>query len=257
MTLLIAADVQDHLIVAGDHCAVMSRVSTQGPPEVTLDNYRKVYPWKYGAIAASGDVFLMVHFCRLFLHHEGLGHPLDLLQIAKEAKMACVRNGARSDASAGSIFLTLPGAEGFSLYHVCVTTDMIDFEIIEAIGTRFSMREERAPDESVCQAFTSRLRPAIFFGDSAAFSHYHIDLLKTFFARQNAVDEMVTSSFDVCLLEKRTGVHTFWHISEPPKQLAAVDLGEASGSLCLRGKHTEFTRPLVSGRPCVAGRRGG
>ena len=243
MTLLIAADVQDHLILAGDHCAVMSRVSTQGPPEVTLDNYRKVYPWKYGAIAASGDVFLMVHFCRLFLHHESTGQSLDLLQIAREAKVACFRNGARPGDSSGNIFLTLPGAEGFGLYCVCVTADTIDFEIIEPISVRFSMREERVPEESACQAFTGRLRPAFFFQDSGAFHHHHLDLLEAFFARQSAVDEMVTSSFDVCVLEKRSGVHTFWHVSEPPKQLAAVDL-RAGGRRVNRGDSAACLTPF-------------
>lgn len=226
MTLIIAADVQDHLILAGDHCAVISRVSMPGTPEIALDNHRKVYPWKYGAIAASGDVFLMVYFYRLLLHHESKGQPIDLLQVAREAKMTRSRSGAPPGDSTGNIFFTLPVSDGFALYHLSVTADMIDFEIIEPITTHFSMREERAPSEATCQAFTSRMRPAFFFQDVGAFHHHHLGLLKAFFARQSAVDEMVTSSFDVCVLEKRTGKHTFWHMSETAKQLAAVDLGE-------------------------------
>ncbi len=82
MTLIIAADVQDHLIIAGDHCAVFSRVSNEGRSDVVLRNYQKVNPWKYGAIAASGDVVLMMNLWRSFMLQEGLGGPINLAQVA-------------------------------------------------------------------------------------------------------------------------------------------------------------------------------
>ena len=85
MTLIIAADVQDHLILAGDHCAVLSRGSN-ATEHVIIRNYQKIYSWKYGAIAGSGDVVLMVVFLRLFLLHERQNARVDVLQIASEAK---------------------------------------------------------------------------------------------------------------------------------------------------------------------------
>jgi len=84
MTLIIAADVQDHLILAGDHCAVLSRGSN-ATEQVIIRNYQKIYSWKHGAIAGSGDVLLMVVFLRLFLLHERQNARVDVLQIASEA----------------------------------------------------------------------------------------------------------------------------------------------------------------------------
>jgi hypothetical protein len=78
MTLIIAADVQDHLILAGDHCAVLSRGSN-ATEQVIIHNYQKVHSWKYGAIAGSGDVVLMAVFLRLFLLHERQGVRMDVL----------------------------------------------------------------------------------------------------------------------------------------------------------------------------------
>src|SRR5699024_7080412 len=83
-------------------------------------------------------------------------------------------------------------------------------EIIAPIGVRFSMREERAPDEVACQSLSSKLRPSFFFGDTEACYRRHLDLLSGFFARQSAVDDLVTSSFDALMLDKRSGVVRFW-----------------------------------------------
>ncbi|WP_407352145.1 hypothetical protein [Luteimonas sp. R10] len=228
MTLIIASDAQDHLILAGDHCAVLSRVSNQGAPDVVLRNYRKVYPWKYGAIAASGDVFLMACFHQLVLHYERRGQPINLLQVAREAKAARSRSGVPPCQSTGNIFFTLPDSEGFALYCLSVRTASIECEIIEPVSTRFSMREG-TPDKSACHAFNNRLRPSFFFPGVDAFHRHHLELLGRFFADQSDVDELVTASFDVYMLEKRTGLGAFWPASGTRKQLAAIDLQAGGG----------------------------
>lgn len=224
MTLIIAADVQDHLILAGDHCAVMSRVSNSDLPDLVIDNYRKVYPWKYGAITASGDVALMILFCRLFAHHESSGCPIDLLQVAREVKQMRTRAGVPRHVSTGNIFFTLPGREGLSLYGLFVREDTVDYEIIEPISTRFSMREA-TPDPSSCNAFNRSLRPSFFFQSTDAFHGHHLDLLGAFYAGQSAVDGLVTSNFDVIMLEKRTGTGAFWLGRGGPKPLVTIDIG--------------------------------
>ena len=234
MTLIIAADVQDHLILAGDHCAVLSRVSNAGEPDVVLRNYQKVYPWKYGTVAASGDVFLMAHFCRAFLWHESLGQPIDLLQVAREAKAARTRSGTPPSRSTGNIFFTLPGNEGFELQGAFFGESTVEFEVLKPISSRFSMREERAPDETVCQAFSSKLRPSFFFDGIDAFHRHHLDLLSKFFAGQSASDDLVTSSFDVFMLDKRTGVGRFWKTPAAVKDLVSLRLDDgidADGSV--------------------------
>lgn len=223
MTLIIAADAQDHLILAGDHCAVMSRVSNQGAPDLVLDNYRKVYPWKYGAMAASGDVFLMVYFCRLFLYRTGKSDPIDPVQIARAAKQTRSGSGTSLGRSTGNIFFTLPGREGFDLHCVFIGADRIDYEIIKPIGTRFSVGKKML-DDPAYDEFGSRLRPSFFFNDVDGFHRHHLDLLAGFFAEQSAVDELVTASFDVCMLDKRTGEGKFWSVSGTPKQLAFTEL---------------------------------
>lgn len=223
MTLIVAADAQDHLILAGDHCAVMSGVSNPEQAPLVLDNYRKLYPWKYGAIAASGDVFLMVQFHRLFLLHEGDGGPIDLLQVAKQARQARSRNGVPAAGSVGNLFFTLPGCDGFELHAVFFTSDRIAHERIDPLSTQFSLRE-REGVEAVCEAFNSRLRPSFFFDGVEAFHLHHLDLLERFFAREAAVDDRVTSSFDLCMLEKQTGLCTFWHRSQDTKEFVFVHL---------------------------------
>ncbi|MDH5822484.1 hypothetical protein QFW77_05700 [Luteimonas sp. RD2P54] len=228
MTLIVAADAQDHLILAGDHCAVLSRVSNQGPPDLVLRNYRKVYPWKYGAIAVSGDVFLAACFQRLFAHQERMGQPIDLLQVARDAKAVRARSGAPPSESTGNLFFTLPGCDGFALHCVFIRADSIECEIIEPIGSRFSMREG-TPDEAACHAFNKRLRPSFFFPVIDAFHRHHLELLGRFFAGQSAVDEFVTASFDVYMLEKRTGLGAFWHVSESQERLATIELQVADG----------------------------
>ena len=248
MTLIIAADAQDHLILAGDHCAVLSRVSNQGAPDLVLDNYRKVYPWKYGAIAASGDVFLMAYFCRLFLYHAGKGGPISPVQIARAAKQTRSGSGTPLDRSTGNIFFTLPGREGFDLHCVFIGADRVDHEVIKPISTRFSVGKKML-DEPAYDEFGSRLRPSFFFNDIDGFHRHHLDLLTGFFAEQSTADELVTASFDVCMLDKRTGVGKFWSVSETPKQLAFIELPadeSSAGREVRRIEKADGERPSVS-----------
>lgn len=241
MTLIIAADAQDHLILAGDHCAVLSRVSNKGENEAVLRNYQKVYPWKYGAVAASGDVFLMAHFCRLFLHHESRGQPIDLLQVAREVKAMRSRSVTPPHQSTGNIFFTLPGRDGFELHCASFRASTVEFEVIAPIGTRFSMREERIPDEGACHAFNSKLRPSFLFDGIDAFHRHHLDSLSGFFAGQSAVDDFVTPSFDAFMLEKRSGVCRFWRTPDSEKKLISLRIDEDVPSECFAADSIQMT----------------
>lgn len=221
MTLIVAANVQDHLILAGDHCAAFAEVSNHGPPDLVIDNFRKVYPWKYGASAASGDVLLMSCYFRRFLVHESSGDTVNLLQVAKEAKQLRRVDPAQST---GNIFFTLPGSDAFDLHCVGVHSDRVRYELIKPVTAHFSLREECACDQATCDAFSRSLRPSVFFPSIDAFQQHHIGLLKDFYRSHSAMDGMVTASFDVCLLDRRTGIGTFWHVAEPPKHLACVEI---------------------------------
>lgn len=225
MTLIIAADTQDHLILAGDHCAVLTRQSNKSAPEYTFTNYRKVYPWKYGAFTASGDVFLKIIFLRLFLKCVKDGGPIDLAQVAKTAKQMRTNSGVPPDVSTGNIFFTVPGREGLQLHCVSVTTGRILCEIIKPFTTQFSSADKLL-EQAEYDAFNKQLRPAFFFDDIQAFHRHHLDLLTAFFASYSAGDARVTASFDVCMLDKKTGAGMFWHVAEPPKQLAYIHLSE-------------------------------
>lgn len=223
MTLIIAADAQDHLILAGDHCAVLSQLSNTGAPHVALDNYRKVYAWKYGAIAASGDVFLMVSFCRILLHLVEGREPIDLLRIGREAKAARTSVGIPPSRAVGNVFFTLPGSDGFVLHMLQIAESSIEHEIIEPISTRFSTRA-CSLDEAACHAFTSRLRPSFFYPDIGVFHHQRLALLGECFAAQSAFDDLVTASFDAIILDKATGAGTFWQMPEATRRFASVVL---------------------------------
>ncbi|WP_313245749.1 hypothetical protein [Stenotrophomonas rhizophila] len=245
MTLIIAADVQDHLILAGDHCAVLSRGSN-ATEHVIIRNYQKIYSWKYGAIAGSGDVVLMVVFLRLFLLHERQNARVDVLQIASEAKAARIHAGSPPGECVGNIFFTLPASDGFQMHGVYTGEHRIRLETVDPISTCFSMQEQRSPDRTACNAFNGRLRPALFFSDTRAFDTHHLDLLRRFFECQSAMDDRVTCSFDVMFLDKRTGIGRFW--TAPDGMGLRVSLG---GELESAG---EGPAPNEKGRnPCCSG----
>lgn len=217
MTLIVAADAQDHLILAGDHCAVLSNVSTGETPGQQLRNYRKVYPWKYGAIGASGDVFLLAYWWRLFMQQDSSGGAVDLLQAATDAKQARTRDGVPPNRATANIFCTLPGEDGFALHAVYVGAGKVRCEVIEPISSVFSMREGGiGEDES--EAFVSRLRPSFFFEDPADCERCNINLLARLFAEQSTRDSHVTASFDLAMLCKESGAIGFWRIGEPAQQ---------------------------------------
>lgn len=220
----------------------MSRVSNHGAPDVVLDNYRKVYRWKYGAIASSGNVFLMVYFCRLFLRHESMGQPIDLLQVANEAKTLRSKSGIPPSESTGNLFFTLPGRDAFHLYGLFIGSDAIDYEIFAPVSTRFSMRETTS-DQLACHAFNRRLRPSFFFVSIDDFYHYHLKRLTAIFASHSAIDGLVTASFDVCMLNKETGTSAFWQMSETTRRLAVVEL-EPDGSDMDSGLTTQAVAPM-------------
>ncbi|WP_448134076.1 hypothetical protein [Stenotrophomonas rhizophila] len=239
MTLIIAADVQDHLILAGDHCAVLSRGSN-ATEHVIIRNYQKIYCWKYGAIAGSGDVVLMVVFLRLFLLHERQNARVDVLQIASEAKAARIRAGSPPGECVGNIFFTLPASDGFQMHGVYIGEHRIRLETVDPISTCFSMQEQRSPDRTACNAFNGRLRPALFFSDTRAFDTHHLDLLRRFFECQSAMDDRVTGSFDVMFLDKRTGIGRFW--TAPDGMGLRVSLGgelESAGEGLVQRKRPE------------------
>ncbi|KRG64154.1 hypothetical protein ABB27_16820 [Stenotrophomonas terrae] len=153
------------------------------------------------------------------------GGPIDLAQVAKTAKQMRTNSGVPPDVSTGNIFFTAPGREGLQLHCVSVTTGRILCEIIKPFTTQFSSADKLL-EQAEYDAFNKQLRPAFFFDDIQAFHRHHLDLLTAFFASYSAGDARVTASFDVCMLDKKTGAGMFWHVAEPPKQLAYIHLSE-------------------------------
>lgn len=222
MTLIVAAHVQDHLILAGDHCAVLSAASNDGPPDLVLDRYRKVYPWEYGAMAGAGSVFLLASFCRAFWRRARAGRCIDLAAIGAEAQAAQGRHAT------GNVFLTLPTDDGFGLFCVRVGAHRAESETIAPISAQFSLREGSA-DPAACEAFVRRLRPACLFADRDAFHRHHLDLLRGCFAQYSSVDDRITATFDVAIIEQRSGLTTFWHVADPPRALIELRLPHRHG----------------------------
>lgn len=218
MTLIVAADAQDHLILAGDHCAVLSRMSTGEPTERIVRNYRKVYPWKYGAIAASGDVILLAYWWRMFMKKDIRGSTVDLLHLAADAKRARNLDGIPPEKSTANIFCTLPGENGFALHTVYIGTKRVSCDVIKPISSVFSMREGGL-DETASEKFVNSLRPSFFFTDPRHCERYNTDLLRDLFTEQAAQDSLVTASFDMILLQKESGRMGFWKVAQPAKQL--------------------------------------
>lgn len=210
MTLIVAADVQDHLILAGDHCAVLSRLSNDGPPQRILFNFRKLQAWKYGAIAASGHVPLTAHFIHLVTLYDAKRSVISLQEIARQAKASCTQQGASAEHSTGNIFLTLLGQEGFQLHMLCVEKSQITLDTIEPIGSVFSLSEDAAMAPAAYKALNGRLRPSFFFKTMQEFHHYHLECLRQIYAQQSAHDPFVTSSFDLAIFNKQTGEGWFW-----------------------------------------------
>lgn len=185
----------------------------------------------------------MVCFHRLFLDCEARGEPIDLLQIARQAKGMRSRNGTPLSGSTGNLFFTLPGREGFVLHALYIGEEKIEHEIVEPLGTQFSL-PGKPVDDSACHVLSTRLRPSFFFRDADAFHRCHLDLLSEFFAGQSAADELVTSTFNLCMLEKQTGMSLFWQMPEPTKQLLRIDLRD-EGQIQIPSPRVQHTSSIA------------
>ncbi len=203
MTLVVAADVQDYILLAADHYAELADCRDPSS-RIVLDNYRKIYLWKYGALTASGDVLLVSSFFQLFAQQEAKGGGIDLLRIGKLCKASRCAGGAPAEDATANLFFTLPGGDGFELHALSIGDAVIRHEVIAPVGAQFSMLEGAIP-AAQCHEFNRQLCPGFMFASQKDFYRYCGEILCAFYRVSAQACPVVTESFDVYLLKKHTG----------------------------------------------------
>lgn len=63
MTLIVAINLNNYIILTGDHRLTIDfKPFAKLPSKIIVDGYKKLKYWKHGAIVVSGNVVLMNYF---------------------------------------------------------------------------------------------------------------------------------------------------------------------------------------------------
>lgn len=204
MTLTVAINLDDYILITGDHRLTIECEPFTGLPARTIiDDYKKVRYWEYGAITVSGDVLLMYYF------HQALDlyakqNLWDFLEIAQIARAMYVNQGKPSNTATGTAFFSIYTVEKVELINLSITETHIEYETVPPMHAYFSMFAGTA-DDPIYQMFVNSLKKLDKFINNKDFLNYHIELLKHFYTRQQSFDESITSSFDLLIQNTKTG----------------------------------------------------
>jgi hypothetical protein len=204
MTLTVAINLKDYIIVTADHRLTIECEPFTGlPARTVVDNYKKIKYWKYGAITVSGDVLLMYYFHEV-LELYAKQNNLDFLQIAQVARAMYLKDGKHREHATGTAFFSIFTLEKVDIIHLSIKENYIEYEIIKPMYAHFSLFEG-TPDDPIYQLFVNSLRKIDNFLYFKDFYNYHIELLKFFYTRQKRIDDSITSSFDIFIQNTKTG----------------------------------------------------
>lgn len=204
MTLAIAINLNDYIILTGDHrLTIECEPFTGSPVKTVLDNYKKIRYWKYGAITVSGDVLLMYYFHEV-LELYAKQNNWDFLQVAEVARAMYLKDGKSKEHATGTAFFSIFTLEKVDIIHLSIKENYTEYEVIKPMHAHFSLFEG-APYDPIYQLFVNSLRKIDNFLNIKDFYNYHMELLKIFYARQKRIDNSITSSFDLFIQNTKTG----------------------------------------------------
>lgn len=212
MTLTVAINLKDYIIITGDHrLTIECEPFTELPARTIVDDYKKIKYWKYGAITVSGNVLLMYYFHEV-LELYAKQNNWDFLQIAQIARTMYLKDRKTKDPVAGTAFFSIFTLEKVDIIHLSIKEDYIEYEVVKPMYAHFSLFEG-TPDDPIYQLFVNSLKKIDNFLNIKDFYNYHMELLKFFYTRQKRFDDSITSSFDLFIQNTKTG-HGFMQTIE-------------------------------------------
>lgn len=204
MTLTVAINLNDYIILTGDHrLTIECELFTGLPARTVVDDYKKIKYWEYGAITVSGDVLLMYYFHEV-LELYAKQNNWDFLHVAQVARVMYLNDRKPAQHATGTAFFSIFTLGEVEIIHLSIKKDCIEYEVINPMYTHFSLFEG-TPDDPIYQLFVNSLRKIDSFLNFEDFYNYHTELLKFFYTRQKRIDDSITSSFDLFIQDKKTG----------------------------------------------------
>ncbi|MGF2637281.1 hypothetical protein ACQUFW_13290 [Acinetobacter johnsonii] len=204
MTLTVAINIDDYIILTGDHRLTIECEPFTGlPTRTVVDDYKKIKYWKYGAITVSGDVLLMYYFHEV-LEFYAKQNNWDFLQVAQVARAMYLNDDKPEQHATGTAFFSLFTLGKVEIIHLSIKKNYIEYETIKPMHAHFSLFEG-TPDDPIYQLFVNSLRKIDSFLNFEDFYNYHTELLRFFYTRQKRIDDSITSSFDLFIQNTKTG----------------------------------------------------
>ena len=106
MTLTVAINIDDYIILTGDHRLTIECEPFTGlPARTVVDDYKKIKYWKYGAITVSGEVLLMYYFHEV-LEFYAKQNNWDFLQVAQVARAMYLNDDKPEQHATGTAFFS-------------------------------------------------------------------------------------------------------------------------------------------------------
>ena len=179
MTLTVAINIDDYIILTGDHRLTIECEPFTGlPTRTVVDDYKKIKYWKYGAITVSGDVLLMYYFHEV-LEFYAKQNNWDFLQVAQVARAMYLNDDKPEQHATGTAFFSLFTLGKVEIIHLSIKKNYIEYETIKPMHAHFSLFEG-TPDDPIYQLFVNSLRKIDSFLNFEDFYNYHTELLRFF-----------------------------------------------------------------------------
>lgn len=202
MTLIIAAHIDDYILIASDRRAMTKNLNGDGLLIIKSNNHHKIREWSYGAIAGAGEVVLLENI-KDRVCEQG-NKPFDLREIVQHEFNLRLQCGLRIDDIKSSFFISCFNGATAQLAYVDVN-ESITFESINPINIQMSVFVVTKERLNEAQHFYHQLKKHHEFRSNDEFIAYYTDLLKGFFLKQSQLDNTVTASFDLYLQSCSTG----------------------------------------------------
>lgn len=204
MTLTIAINLDNYVLIAGDHrLSIECEPFTGLPAKTIIDDYKKVSYWEHGGITVSGDVLLM-HYFKQVLEIYAKQNNWNFLEIAQVARLMYLQDDKPIHKATGTAFFSIFTTEKVKLICLSIRENEIEYEVIPTMNAHFSVFSG-SPDDPIYQIFVNSLKKFDKFIVTQDFFNYHIELLKQFYRRQQSFDNSITKSFDLFIQDTRTG----------------------------------------------------
>lgn len=207
MTLTIAVNLTDFIILTGDQRLTLELLDSNEDNQfkMTIDQYKKIRKWRYGAIVTSGAVILMDLFYKHLQFESGLlNSELDLFKVASKAVNDFLTFGYSIVHAVGWAYFSFFTDGELTLIGISIDGINTECDYIQPLHANFSMYAG-TPNSTIFQDFVNQLREVNHFNTTNDFINYHLNLISRFYLNQKRIDDSITSSFDYVIQDTITG----------------------------------------------------